>query len=191
MEAYRLTHIDGKPLPIRLVVFGFARDIGGGRFWFEPQTQSDVALGADGCICWDLEECSAADARPRTVMFARHQYRRLDATRVQFPVDRNNVAAEYTAELDEACLTLRSQTEGERESSPTRLYGSDHAWRFALAPEEHITSWQAKSEPCFVVTTSNGGREIRWLGWLLTCLSRSVYRWRFRRRLRKPPLNSL
>ena len=185
MNFYRLTHVDGQPLPIRLPVAGAEYIITGGSIRFEPQTEFDAALGVDGLLDWDLQGYRPPEVQPTMVTMARHYYRRLDPTRVQFPFDQPDVPAEYTADVADGALTLRSQTEVEREYSPAQMFGGDHEWCFAAAPEEDLGPLHVYAEPALVgVRVSIGGREVPWLGRLLRRLARLIFRWRDRRRLR-------
>lgn len=190
MSFYRLTHIDGQPLPVRLLVAGAEYVITGGSMLFEPPTQFDAALGVDGLVNWDLHGYRPPDGRPAAVTAARHYYRRLDPTRVRFPYDQPDVPAEYTAEVADGALTLRSETEGEREFSPAGMFGGDHEWLFAAAPGEDPGPRRVYAVPSLVrARVSVGAKEIPWLGRLVTHLAGPIFRlrdrWRILQQLRR------
>jgi hypothetical protein len=183
---YRLTHVDGQPLPTRLPVAGVEYVITGGSIRFEAQTKFDVALGVDGSLDWDLQGYRPPEVQPTAVTMARHYYRRLDPNRVQFPFDQPDVPAEYTADVADGALILSSRTEVEREYSPAQMFGGDHEWRFAAAPAEDPGPHQVYAAPALVgVRVSVGGREVPWLGRLLKHFAGPTFRWLDRRRLRR------
>ncbi|HET7551902.1 MAG TPA: hypothetical protein VFK04_11465 [Gemmatimonadaceae bacterium] len=186
MSFYRLTHVDGRPLPIGLPIAGAEYVITGGSIRFEPGTKFAAALGVDGLLDWDLQGYRPPEVQPTAVTMARHYYRRIDTHRVQFPFDQPDVPAEYTADVADGALTLRSQTEVEREFSPARMFGGDHEWRFAAAPGEDLGSRPVCAARALVgVRVSIGGREVPWLGRLLKRFAGPTFRWLDRRRLRQ------